>query len=1056
MYESDYAIITKRVADILQLLDLTECKDEKVENYSINSSEVRRLNIAVEIVGLPPLIVIDEPTVGLEPAHAMAVFASLRAIASRGHIVICAMMRPTSQLFVHVDRAIVLSAGKSIFSAETKYIRQHFTNLGYVYKNEESKLSDFVLDIASGTERPDSQRVSFSPAELQQSFEKSAYFSNPVSGVRSLHALPRKSFLSDYFTAKYRLLFSIHDGCNMIRRQFDHMIVIIHRALKAKRNDVETIKRTFGGAILLGLGLGYLQWQIGNYGDNSLTIIKMTYANTANLTSLLFFVGTLTFSLNVVLIQSLCERVHVFRHEQKMGYQTAISFLVSSAIADGPFSVAAIVVFATTAYFMAALNTGVSNFAYFILAIMCLSVVGLFSAYLFTLLFRKELRVRDSFLFCTFFMLLTSGYLFPLPTLDSNIAKLVALSPIRWFFEAMMHWKFANNYVDGTVYLEVYDYQDFDSDSYFPIMSYFIIFSVCSAYLAAWPNIYTLQRRKDVRTELLEGSGTWDSGRASATFFQDALLNLDSPVGKSQPSSLRRSISETSEAPILFERRPSMSSVARLSVNLSLRGDPEAQTQFRGPTIVFKDLCYSVRNPSASQGYLSVLNNVSGQFDWGKLSLVLGARGSGRSSLLHILAGSRGIAAKVSGVVRFDGEPIDRSTPLWQRCGLVEASDELHGDLTVEDILRFAMQLRCPNLEAFAYVEENVTRTISLLHLDQVRKTRAKRLTNGELKRLSIAEELVHGPGLLLIDEPTTSQDLRDESIMLQTFRELVNQDRTVVASIQTPSERILQLFDVVLLLSKGSVIYHGPMANADKFFTSSPYKFSLNAYDNRGDFLTDISGGYLECADGTIPGSRDLATYFSSGKVSTADETVDDSYNGNSNEKDSLTASNSRRNSKIPTRQSKELTKDDMLVSAKAMLEEPLIPVEKSTSKTLRSQIYKAVPLIYMLPHIIAACIMSMWSYITQLPSTDWDLTLRQSSVIIRRSFLSMYRRKKLWITSIVTYIFLACLLGLLAGNVVLQAYVTISLYAIGPLLLFFTNIQIVYYTFRTDMVSN
>jgi ABC-type multidrug transport system ATPase subunit len=521
-----------------------------------------------------------------------------------------------------------------------------------------------------------------------------------------------------------------------------------------------------------------------------------------------------------------------------------------------------------------------------------------------------------------------------------------------------------------------------------------------------------------------------------------------SPVATSQQS-YRRSLSESSEAPILFERKPSISSAAKLSINVSLHGDAEAQSQFRGPTIEFKNICYSVRNPNASQGYLSVLNDVSGRFDWGKLSLVLGARGSGRSSLLHVLAGSRGLAAKVSGVVRFDGKPMDRSTPLWKRCGLVEASDELHGDLTVEDILRFAMQLRCPNLEAFAYVEENVTRTINLLHLDQVRKTRAKRLTNGELKRLSIAEELVHGPGLLLIDEPTTSQDLRDESIMLQTFRELVNQDRTVIASIQTPSERILQLFDVVLLLSKGSVIYHGPMAMADKFFTSSPYKFSLTGYDNRGDFLTDISGGYLECVNGTIPGSRELAAYFRSGKDG----------NGSNGDGNMISSDNSSRNNSMymykAPQLSKEFSDDAIWVSATAALEEPLIVVEKDATKTFRSQIYKAVPLIYMLPHIIAACTMSVWNYFIRIPSTDWDLYLRQSSVIIRRSFLSMYRRKKLWITSIITYILLAALLGMLAGNVVLQAYLTISLYAIGPLLLFFTNIQIVYYTFRTDMVS-
>ena len=60
--------------------------------------------------------------------------------------------------------------------------------------------------------------------------------------------------------------------------------------------------------------------------------------------------------------------------------------------------------------------------------------------------------------------------------------------------------------------------------------------------------------------------------------------------------------------------------------------------------------------------------------------------------------------------------------------------------------------------------------------------------TPGERRRVSIAEEIVSGPSLLLIDEPTTDLDAHDEAVMLQTFRELVNQDRTVVAAMHNVS----------------------------------------------------------------------------------------------------------------------------------------------------------------------------------------------------------------------------------------------------------------------------
>ena len=65
----------------------------------------------------------------------------------------------------------------------------------------------------------------------------------------------------------------------------------------------------------------------------------------------------------------------------------------------------------------------------------------------------------------------------------------------------------------------------------------------------------------------------------------------------------------------------------------------------------------------------------------------------------------------------------------------------------------------------------------------RIANVKAKHLTPGARKRLSIAEEIVHGPPLLLIDEPLTGLDPKDIAILMNVFREMVNQDRTVVAT---------------------------------------------------------------------------------------------------------------------------------------------------------------------------------------------------------------------------------------------------------------------------------
>ena len=61
---------------------------------------------------------------------------------------------------------------------------------------------------------------------------------------------------------------------------------------------------------------------------------------------------------------------------------------------------------------------------------------------------------------------------------------------------------------------------------------------------------------------------------------------------------------------------------------------------------------------------------------------------------------------------------------------------------------------------------------------------KTKNMSKGQLRRLAIAEELVHGPSLILLDEPITGLEAKDASIiMTDTLRELVNQERTVIAS---------------------------------------------------------------------------------------------------------------------------------------------------------------------------------------------------------------------------------------------------------------------------------
>lgn len=128
----------------------------------------------------------------------------------------------------------------------------------------------------------------------------------------------------------------------------------------------------------------------------------------------------------------------------------------------------------------------------------------------------------------------------------------------------------------------------------------------------------------------------------------------------------------------------------------------------------------------------------------------------------------------------------------------------------------------------------------------RIQNKKVKYLNSGEYKRLSIAEEVVHGPKLLLMDEPTTGVSLYESSVLFQTFREMVNADRTVVTTLHNPTAEVFELFDSLLLLSKGRVIYSGRITGATEFFVTSPYQYFSEAYKNPAEFLLDISAGHI------------------------------------------------------------------------------------------------------------------------------------------------------------------------------------------------------------------
>ena len=105
------------------------------------------------------------------------------------------------------------------------------------------------------------------------------------------------------------------------------------------------------------------------------------------------------------------------------------------------------------------------------------------------------------------------------------------------------------------------------------------------------------------------------------------------------------------------------------------------------------------------------------------------------------------------------------------------------------------------------------------LHLLPHCDTRAHSLLLGERKRLSIGCELLGAPNLLFLDEPTSGLDAFQAQRVVEALRELAAAGTTVVMSIHQPRGASFELFDDLLLLSEGKLVYLGLAKKAHGHF---------------------------------------------------------------------------------------------------------------------------------------------------------------------------------------------------------------------------------------------
>ncbi|KAF9475974.1 hypothetical protein BDN70DRAFT_883068 [Pholiota conissans] len=243
-------------------------------------------------------------------------------------------------------------------------------------------------------------------------------------------------------------------------------------------------------------------------------------------------------------------------------------------------------------------------------------------------------------------------------------------------------------------------------------------------------------------------------------------------------------------------------------------------------------------------GNKRILSNISGCVKPGQIMAIMGASGAGKSTFLDILARKRK-RGEVSGTTLVNGREVDDAA-FKKVVGFVDQEDTLMSTLTVYETVLYSALLRLPremSNEAKKFRTPETMKELGILGIKDMRigESGHRSISGGEKRRVSIACELVTSPSILFLDEPTSGLDAFNAFNVVESLVALArNHNRTVVFTIHQPRSNIVALFDQLVVLARGKLVYSGEMSKCYDYFASigqpCPPGFNI------ADFLIDLT----------------------------------------------------------------------------------------------------------------------------------------------------------------------------------------------------------------------